>query len=114
MPLAQQLSGFLKKVKSTKAVWGLQHEEGGWAACESDIYEETPVYLFWSTAAAANDQTVEHWQDYHASDITLDDFIDIWLVGMHKDEALVGLDWNLDLEGAELEPLDVAEELNKL
>ncbi len=39
-----------------------------------------------------------------------EEFLDDWLPGMHSDVLLVGVNWNVDLEGAEIEPLDLLEE----
>jgi hypothetical protein len=40
----------------------------------------------------------------------MEEFLDDWLPGMHSDVLLVGINWNLDLEGDEIEPLDLLEE----
>ncbi len=38
---------------------------------------------------------------------SLEEFLDEWLTGMHADEVLVGVNWDQELEGGELEPLDM-------
>jgi hypothetical protein len=42
--------------------------------------------------------------------IDLEEFLDDWLPGMHNDVLMVGVNWNADLEGQEMEPLDLLEE----
>ena len=37
--------------------------------------------------------------------------IDTWLAGMSEDGVLVGTNWDAELEGLEVEPSDLAEEL---
>ena len=43
---------FVERVKETKTVWGLK-SSNGWAVCESNEYEDTDVYPFWSDEADA-------------------------------------------------------------
>jgi len=45
--------------------------------------------------------------------ISLEELIDDWLPGMHGDLILVGVNWNEALEGTEIEPLDLVEEIDK-
>jgi hypothetical protein len=40
----------------------------------------------------------------------MEEFLDDWLTGMHEDVHRAGVNWNEDLEGQELEPLDLLEE----
>jgi hypothetical protein len=40
----------------------------------------------------------------------MEEFLDDWLTGMHEDVLRAGINWNTDLEGQELEPLDLLEE----
>ena len=42
--------------------------------------------------------------------IAIEEFLEDWLVGMHNDVIRVGVNWNSELEGEELEPLDLLEE----
>lgn len=45
--------------------------------------------------------------------ISLEEFLDDWLPGMHEDVILVGVNWNGEMEGAEVEPLDLLEDVDK-
>ena len=40
----------------------------------------------------------------------VEEFLDDWLPGMHSDVLMVGVNWTPDLEGQEMEPLDLLEE----
>jgi len=40
----------------------------------------------------------------------MEEFLDDWLPGMHADVLMVGVNWTADLEGQEMEPLDLLEE----
>ena len=104
---------FIATIRQSEVVWGLFSEKtDGWATCPSAAYEDTDVLPFWSDAALAQALCTDEWAVYQPQQIPLEEFINDWLPGMHEDDALVGPDWTADLEGLELEPADVAAELN--
>ena len=98
---------FLDTVKSTKEIWGLQSDDG-WVICDSTEYEDTGVMPFWSHEAYAKHLAKEEWSHYKPTQIDIDSFIDNWLKGMNDDELLVGVNWNLNLIGKEIEPIELA------
>jgi len=102
---------FIETIKVNKVVWGLQSAEG-WAVCPSNEYEDATVFPFWSEKAYVVEHCIEEWSEYTPSPIDLDSFIDNWLDGMNEDTVLVGPNWNADLDGLEIEPLEVAELLS--
>jgi len=102
---------FLHQVLETKQVFALKHEQGGWASCESKDYEDTAIFLFWSTSEQAETHCVEDWKDYQPVEITLDDFINVWLQGLDKEDHMIGMNWEKGLFGLEVEPLDIAKKL---
>ncbi len=104
---------FIAEIKKTGLVWGLCTEDDDWAVCASSSYEETDVMPFWSDEAAAKAQCVGEWGIFKAQSIPLAEFIADWLPGMHEDDVLVGPNWTDDLEGLEVEPADVALELEQ-
>lgn len=101
---------FLDEVFEEGIIWGLMNEDG-WAVCESNDFEDREVMPFWSNQSRAKQLCVGEWANYQPTEIEYDDFIDAWLHGMHDDEVLVGLNWNSDLIGPELEPLTVMDDL---
>jgi len=101
---------FVREVRTSGLVWGLQSDHG-WAVCESVEYEETDVYVFWSTVDEAVIHCTDDWAGYKPASLELDLFIDTWLAGMSEDGVLVGTNWDAELEGLEVEPSDLAEEL---
>jgi hypothetical protein len=102
---------FIAEIKQTGEVWGLCTDDDDWAVCASSAYEDTDVMPFWSNQAAAKAQCVGEWAVFHAHAIPLEDFINDWLPGMHEDDVLIGPNWDENLEGLEIEPADVALEL---
>jgi hypothetical protein len=45
--------------------------------------------------------------------IELEEFLEDWLTGMHEEVVLAGINWNEELEGVEIEPLDLLEEFDQ-
>lgn len=102
---------FVERVRETGEVWGLRSEKG-WAYCPSNE-SETDILVFWSDRAYAARHAVEDWAEYVPTPMSIDDFIDSWLFGMHQDGLLVGTNFNADLAGLELEPRELAEALTR-
>jgi hypothetical protein len=101
---------FVRRVLETQIVWGLRSIDG-WANCPSNHNHDVDVLLFWSDEPYAKRLAVAEWSAYVPTPITLDSFIDDWLRGMHQDLTLAGVNFNADLAGLEIEPLDLANEL---
>lgn len=102
---------FVQHVRETGQVWGLKFDKG-WAVCESNEYEDVVVYPFWSAAEHAQLHCTEEWSRYVPTPIALDMFLDNWLPGMHEDNALVGTNWDEELCGMELEPVELGQLLD--
>ncbi|WP_250459261.1 DUF2750 domain-containing protein [Microbulbifer litoralis] len=103
---------FLPESAGQGCVWALEGDEG-FALCESEKYPQTEVMPFWSRREFAEIHTDGDWADYRVVAIDLEEFMDDWLTGMHEDVILVGINWNGELEGVELEPLDLLEQLEQ-
>lgn len=101
---------FVREVRESGLVWGLRSDQG-WAVCESNEYEATDVYPFWSDEAEARLHCTDDWDGFVTDSLPLEDFIDTWLAGMIEDGVLVGTNWDAELSGVELEPEDLVREL---
>jgi len=66
---------FVERVKATGTIWGLKSDKG-WAVCESNEYEETDVYPFWSDEAEARVHCTDDWAHFAPASLPLDVFID--------------------------------------
>lgn len=100
---------FVTRVRQSKVVWGLKSEDG-WANCPSNEYD-CDVILFWSDEAYAKRLAANEWANYRPTMINFDDFVDKWLRGMHQDGVLAGVNFNADLAGLEIEPIELAQAL---
>ena len=77
---------------------------------ESSVSSDIGVIPFWSNRDLAIALCYDDWAIYKPVAIAIEEFLDDWLTGMHEDVLRVGINWNTDLEGQELEPLDLLEE----
>lgn len=102
---------FVERVKESGVVWGLKAEDG-WAICPSNEHD-CNVMPFWSDEAYARRCAVKEWSGHTPTAIDIDSFIDHWLRGMHEDGMLVGTNFNADMAGLEVEPIDIAKELTE-
>jgi hypothetical protein len=102
----QNYHQFFEDAINTGCVWALQGGDG-WALCASEQYAQAEVIPFWSQPEFAQCHIKGDWQHYEVVPIALEEFMDDWLTGMHKDIVLAGINWNKNLEGEEYEPLDI-------
>lgn len=100
---------FLEEAYATGCVWGLEGEQG-WALCTSVHNSEVDVLPLWSQPEYAQLHLREEWSNYKVVAIALEELLDDWLPGLHEEVTMIGPNWNLDLEGDELEPLDMLED----
>ena len=102
---------FIERVSARGEVFGLQFPDGGWAVCPSQAEKDVSVIVFWSDRAYAARHVKEDWSLCAPVAISLEDFIDAWLKGMHEDGSLVGPNWDTNLCGLEVTPAEVAKRL---
>ena len=108
--LQENLDRFIVESLERGCVWGLCDSEGNWAMVPSDEDADVGVMPFWSDKPLAEQLCVDEWSVYEPVAIAMEEFLDDWLMGMHEDVHRAGVNWNEDLEGQELEPLDLLEE----
>ncbi|WP_299018044.1 DUF2750 domain-containing protein [uncultured Photobacterium sp.] len=99
---------FVTETKETLKVWGLCNEEGDWLSVDSSEFENSEVMPFWSNEADAKHHCADEWEEFHAVMIPLDVFVEDWMITLSEDGVLVGVNWNEQLEGTELEPSELA------
>lgn len=110
--LDENLDRFIVESLQYGCVWGLQGGDG-WALCGSEAHEDVDVMPFWSQQAFAQLHCVDDWAGYTPVAIDIEEFLEDWLPGMHEDLLLIGVNWNQELDGDEMEPLDLLEEFEQ-
>ena len=104
--LIENFDRFIVEGLQQGCVWGLQGSTG-WALSPSEKYATTEVMPLWSQKVFAQCHCVDEWSAYEPVAIALAEFLEDWLPGFHEDEVLVGINWNSQMEGEEVEPLDL-------
>ena len=74
----------------------------------TDSFQEMPSMSYWNVITPKVDFNSR--DIYKPVAIEMEEFLDDWLPGMHSDVLMVGVNWTADLEGQEMEPLDLLEE----
>jgi hypothetical protein len=110
--LDENYQRFMAEAEETGCVWALEGPEG-FALCPSNISGAVDVMPLWSQPEFAQLHCAEEWADYKPVPISLEELLDDWLPGMHEDLLLVGVNWNADMEGDEIEPLDLLEDFEE-
>lgn len=107
---------FVKRVVQTGIVFTLQDDEDFFAECPSESYnndlgEPEAVYCFWDSADAAQACQQEEWGNYRVVEINLADFMYENLIEMDSDQHLVGVSFDAQLYGTEIEPIELLADL---
>jgi len=110
----QRYERFVKKVCETGIVYGLKNAEG-FATSESNDFEDEDGALelicFWSEKGLAQFCAKEEWWEYEPTEISLENFIENWCIGMYNDGLIVGVNFDQNLFGFEIEPLNMVKAL---
>lgn len=96
-----QTNEFISLSKSSHMIWGLKADDG-WLSCESQN-QNKEVMPFWSSPERAAAQAIDEWSEFEVIEIPLDIFVEDWLITLSEDDVLVGIDWDENLLGAELD-----------
>lgn len=110
--LDQNYVRFLEQAIAMGCVWGLEGGDG-WALCPSMFNEDVDVMPLWSEPEHAQVHCADEWAAYKVVPISLDELLDEWLPGMHEDILMVGINWDENMEGDEVEPLDLLEDFDQ-
>ena len=111
-PLDPAYQSFINTLLAQQVVYTLMNDEDDWAECPSSEYdghdgEPIPVYCVWATAEAAQVCQTEEWADYQIEAISLADFLQDCLLNLDEDEILVGIEFDVELYGMEIEPIEL-------
>lgn len=120
--LQNQHKNFIKKVSESQIVYALKGDKGYAVSYSNDMEHEdgSPVQVvcFWSVEALAKSCIENEWEEYIVDSIPLNDFLENWCLGMNSDGIMTGTDFNNNLFGSEVEPieliLDIIEELKRI
>jgi hypothetical protein len=83
----QRYDYFIRKVAEYEEVWGLY--ENGWALLSDK--DKRIIIPFWPEEDFALLCCTEQWANYQPKMISLDDFVNKWLPGMHSDNRYANI-----------------------
>jgi len=98
---------FIEKTAASNLVWGLK-DKNGWANSHSHESEEIDVIPFWSDKILAKACARDEWKGYLPAMIPLSEFLESGCVGMDENDTIAGINWDANMFGLEVEPLQVA------
>ncbi|MBU2941033.1 DUF2750 domain-containing protein [Lacinutrix sp. C3R15] len=106
---------FIKTVSENGIVYGLK-SKNGFATSSSTQFEDDNgnsigIICFWAEKVRAKSCAKDEWKKYKATEIPLAEFMENWCVGMANDGLLIGTQFDQNLFGYEVEPLDLIIEL---
>jgi hypothetical protein len=115
--IKKQHDKFISEVCKTEIVWALEKEDGFATSTslnyEDDNDEPVEVLCFWSEKELADSCAKDDWNDYKPVEIPLNDFIENWCIGMANDLIMAGTNFDADLFGHEIDPLELIIELSE-
>lgn len=109
-------SEFVRTAVLTQTVYTLQDQQGLFAECPSESYQDdfgepTPVFCFWHHADTARSCQQEEWANYELIAVSLTDFMYEILIEMDQQEQLLGVAFDAELYGSEVEPIELLGDL---
>jgi hypothetical protein len=114
-PFAAKLEQFVKTICETGLVYALESEEGLATSSSNELeYDDgEPVDLicFWSDKTLAESCLQDDWSDYKVIEISLPEIMEDWCVGMANDGLVVACNFDSDMVGWEIDPLELLMQL---
>ncbi|KGK00606.1 DUF2750 domain-containing protein [Thalassotalea sp. ND16A] len=108
-----EFSAFVETVNEDEQLFALQNENGDWVVCDSVEFENSDVMPVWASAADAQLFCIDEWQSYSVASINLEQFLEEWIGDLNEDGVLIGVNWQTDSEGKELDAIEFAKLLVK-
>ena len=105
---------FVQRVVESKSVWLIVDTERDLpATCDSNDGLETFVVPVWSDRAYALRAQPKFAFDTDVEQVPLKNFLERTIPFLTDQKGLVGPNWNADLAGLEVDPLDISEKLRR-
>ena len=102
---------FITTVCESEIIYGLKNSQG-FATSSANKFEDdngNPIMIicFWAEKALAKSCVKNEWNDYKPCEISLPDFIENWCIGMENDGLIIGTQFDQNMFGFEVEPLEL-------
>jgi hypothetical protein len=112
---------FINSLENDEFIILLQAEDG-LASCSSNTYvnkeDEEPITVIpiWSSGYSkeAEANLTDEWSDYEAVELPMEVFLTELLPYLAQEGVFIGVNWGTDLEGLEIDPIDIFKDLGLL
>lgn len=106
---------FIKEICESEQVVILDNGNGCAFAYSNEWTDDNgnpiEVLCFWSDEKRASVCKKEEWSNYQVKKINLAEFLEAWCIGMANDGVLAGTNFDTNLFGFEIEPLELILEI---
>lgn len=106
---------FIEQILANQKVYLLTSAEGFATSLSEEFeYEDgsnLEVICFWSSEENAQKAKQNQWVNHTIEALDVNVFLEEWLFGMIEEVALAGIDFDADLQGLEISPLDLIIEI---
>jgi hypothetical protein len=110
LPGAERYRYWIKHVCDEQTIWSLS-KETGWALASDDQGRElVPV---WPHPLFAEQCASGSWKGFHAKSVSMDIWLDRWIVGMKRDHRLVAVFPTPADKGVAVDPARIDEDLRE-
>ncbi|TWP30186.1 DUF2750 domain-containing protein [Apibacter muscae] len=107
--IQNKYKNFVTRVVANERLYALENNKGYATSYSNRVEDENgdPIEMicFWSDESLAKSCIEKEWRDYQVSPLLLSEFLENWCVGMCNDGLMVGIDFDKNLFGDEIEPL---------
>lgn len=103
---------FVRQIVAQGHLYSLLDEDDFYAECPSEIYEghlgeEVLLSCFWENEEKAIECLTNEWHHYALEKIDLNDFLNDILPDCYEEQKLLGISFDAELYGLEVETLDL-------
>lgn len=114
--MTAELNDFCREIVQNESLYILQETENQFAHCQSHSFETDEGHpcvclCLWSNESSAKANQIDDWKNYRLSAISLGEFAENWCFGMNENSMVAGLNFDENLNGAEVKALDLLTEL---
>lgn len=107
------INTFIQTIVRNNELFVIEDKEGA-AMSQSLLFQNEDgspvgVICFWSDKSKAQNCCAEDWEEYRPQAICLGTFIEDYLVPVYNESLIAGLDFNVNMEGTEADPLHIIE-----
>lgn len=111
----QRHEKFVEEAVENEMVWLLENA-AGIANSRSNEYEDQDgnsleLICFWSDRKRAKVCAKEAWSSYFPKEVSLAAFLENWCVGLANDNYIIGTNFDWNMFGYEIDPLELIIEL---